>query len=303
MTACRDAFVGLKTVKVFYVIICFLNVFWAMKLLGLNIDLIESFDGPMSYGMTTSFLIFIIMAKYSLEAYRSQKRNKNMISEFQQKGIIEIEKRKSMMTLIDMLAHETKNALSVISMTVSATDLGAERKNRIYRAISSLNSVIERCDQSVRLHNIDEKLKIQKCELSQIINNIIEDQIEKFRITVDKIAQPTVLADPVFLNVILHNLLENALKYSPAGSKVTITLDEQQGEAILTFENEQGKSGMPDPELVFQRHYRNERAQGISGSGLGLYICTRLAHAQNGNISYKPTENHIRFIVKFPCAI
>lgn len=303
MTATRDGFVGLNNIKVFYTIILILNATWATQLLGLNFDSIESFNGPMAYGTSTSFLIFIITAKYSLEAYRSQKRNKDRIYEFQQKDIIELEKRKSMVILIDMLAHETKNALSIISMTVSATDLGAERKNRIYRAISGLNSVIERCDQSVRLYNIDERLKIQKCDLSEIINNIIEDQIEKFRITVEKIAQPTILADPVFLNVILYNLLENALKYSPAGSKVTITLDEQQGEAILTFENEQGTSGMPDPELVFQRHYRNERAQGISGSGLGLYICARLARAQNGNIYYRPSENHVRFIVSLPCAI
>jgi signal transduction histidine kinase len=116
------------------------------------------------------------------------------------------------------------------------------------------------------------------------------------------ISQPTVRGDPVFLGVILSNLLENALKYSPAGSKVTVTLDARQGEAILVFENEQGDAGMPNPEMVFKRHYRSDGAQGVAGSGLGLYICASLVRAQNGNISYKPKENRIRFIVSFPCA-
>jgi signal transduction histidine kinase len=302
-TARHDAFIRLNIVKIFYLLLSFFNVFWAAQLLGFNTEFIGSYNGVLAYGVVTSFLIFLILSKYNSEAARVVIANREKLDKLHQAELIEFEKRNSMIGFIDMLTHETKNALSVISMTVSAANLGEDRQNRIHRAISGLNKVIERCDQSVRLYNIDEQLKIQKCQVSDILNEIYADQIEKSRVTINMISQPTVLGDPVFLGVILSNLLENALKYSPAGSKVTVTLDARQGEGILVFENERGSAGMPNSEMVFKRHYRSEGAQGVAGSGLGLYICASLVRAQNGNISYRPKENRIRFIVSFPCAI
>lgn len=302
-TAKRDAFIRLNAIKMFYVTLSFLNIFWAAQLLGFNIDLAGPYNGALVYGVATSILIFFILARYNLEAVRATKTNRERLDKLRQAELIEFEKRESLIGFIDMLTHETKNALSVISMTVSAANLGEDRQKRIHRAVSGLNKVIERCDQSVRLYNVDEQLKIQKCKLSDILNETNTHQIEKPRITMNIISQPTVLGDPVFLGVIFSNLIENALKYSPAGTKVTVTLDARQEEAIFVVENEQGDAGMPDPEMVFKRHYRSEGAQGVAGSGLGLYICASLIHAQNGNIVYKPKENRIRFIVSFPCAI
>jgi signal transduction histidine kinase len=169
-TAKHDAFIKLNAIKIFYFALSCLNAFWAAQLVGLNTHLASSYNGALIYGVATSFLIFLILAKYNFEAARATRTNRERIDKLHQAELIELEKRESLIGFIDMLTHETKNALSVISMTVSAANLGEDRQKRIHRAISGLNKVIERCDQSVRLYNIDEQLKIQKCKLAEILN-------------------------------------------------------------------------------------------------------------------------------------
>ena len=303
MTANRNAIVSLNAIKLFYAILSCVNSLWVAQLVGLDVYISKSHSGALIYGIITSALMFLILVKYKLESSTVLEANRARLEELRKIELIEIEKRKSLIDFIDTLSHETKNALSVISMTVSAGNINADRKKRILRAISGLNSVIERCNQSIQIDNIDEHLKIQRCKVSDVLHDACEDQVERNRISIHTNSEATILGDPIFLRIILSNLLENALKYSPAGSKISATLNVIQGNAVLVFENKKGDAGMPDPNKVFQRHYRSEGAQSIAGSGLGLYICARLVDTQNGTLDYLPVENCIKFVVSFPCAI
>lgn len=303
MTATRNTIIGLRSIKIFYAILSCVNALWVAQLIGIDIYISRSHSGALIYGVITSILIFLILAKYSLESSRILEADRARLAELRNNEVIEVEKRKSLVDFIDTLSHETKNALSTISMTISAENIDADRKRRILRAISGLNSVIERCDQSIQIDNIDENLKIKRCNVADILDNAYEDQLQRHRISINVDSEPTILADPIFLRIIFSNLLENALKYSPADSKISATLDVIHGNAVLIFKNKRGDAGMPDPKKVFQRHYRSEGAQSIAGSGLGLYICARLVDAQNGTLDYLPKEDCINFVVRFPCEI
>jgi len=110
-----------------------------------------------------------------------------------------------------------------------------------------------------------------------------------------------VQADPVLLDVVFGNLLENALKYAPPESKICLNLASEDGGHSIMFENAQGPAGMPDPERVFEKYYRGDFARAEIGSGLGLYIVRGLVNLMGGRVDYMPTGNHIRFKVWFPC--
>ena len=69
----------------------------------------------------------------------------------------------------------------------------------------------------------------------------------------------------------------------------------------LLVENLAGTAGLPDPEQVFQKYYRNPRAKAAIGAGLGLYIVRGLVHLLAGGITYKPTEGRVIFKVGFAC--
>jgi signal transduction histidine kinase len=86
---------------------------------------------------------------------------------------------------------------------------------------------------------------------------------------------------------ILNNLLSNAAKFSPIGSKVTVTAA-QRGERIVVSVRDQG-IGIAEEDLpkLFQRfsRIRSPRDRRAKGTGLGLYICKSLVEGQGGRIN------------------
>ena len=95
---------------------------------------------------------------------------------------------------------------------------------------------------------------------------------------------PPVLVDAVQMRQILGNLIDNALKFSPEGSPVTVRVNRTRKEVIVRV-IDQGR-GLPDSELehVFEPFYRGAPAQDQTGTGLGLAIARGFAEANGGRL-------------------
>jgi len=96
-------------------------------------------------------------------------------------------------------------------------------------------------------------------------------------------------------------LLDNAIKYAPAGSTVTLRLLRQERQAVLTVEN----TGAPIPPEhlphLFERFYRADPSRSDHGSfGLGLSIAQAIAHDHGGTIRAESDERSTRFTVTLP---
>ncbi len=93
--------------------------------------------------------------------------------------------------------------------------------------------------------------------------------------------------DESAVQTVLDNLLENALKYAPAGSPVAV-LVERQPEGVVGFTVLDRGPGIPEGERehIFERFYRLDGgdAQRVYGHGLGLYLARRLVERMNGRI-------------------
>jgi PAS domain S-box-containing protein len=95
---------------------------------------------------------------------------------------------------------------------------------------------------------------------------------------------PSASADPARLERILHNLLSNALKFSPPESKVIIQARKTEGEITISV-TDYGKGIAPeDCSRLFKRFFQVKGAQPPSGVGLGLYIARLLVEAHGGHI-------------------
>ena len=98
---------------------------------------------------------------------------------------------------------------------------------------------------------------------------------------------PEVLADPQRFQQVVGNLIDNALRYTPEGSSVFLTIHRLENTIELTVADE--GPGIPEDELihVFDRFWRGEksRARSTGGAGLGLSIARQLVEAQGGKIS------------------
>ena len=149
-------------------------------------------------------------------------------------------------------------------------------------------------------------------DLVKLINEITADWVPK---ALDKsidlgvncgLHQVLLKGNPVLLQELLNNLIDNAIRYSPQGAKITVSIKLLQDEAILSVQdngagithNEQGK--------VFERFYR-VLGSGESGCGLGLAIVREIAHQHQGNVqlAYSDMKKSIGTIVKvtFPTKV
>jgi two-component system OmpR family sensor kinase len=100
-----------------------------------------------------------------------------------------------------------------------------------------------------------------------------------------------VQGQPEALAVLLRNLLDNAIKYTPAGGKVDVLLLGEGGQARLRIED--SGPGIPEPERerVFDRFYRSSEAQGrAGGSGLGLAIVKAIADRHGAGLRLERSE-------------
>ena len=99
--------------------------------------------------------------------------------------------------------------------------------------------------------------------------------------------QAVVLGDRDRLNQVLVNLVENAVKYTPEGGSITLSLDNSNGWVRISVADTGIGISEEQQEFIFERFYRTDKARSreFGGSGLGLSIALRIAQAHNGKIT------------------
>ena len=100
---------------------------------------------------------------------------------------------------------------------------------------------------------------------------------------------------------IVNNFLSNAIKYSPEGEPIEVSLSRQNGEFILDVANR--GIGIPENEVdrVFDTFYRADISSGIGGTGLGLSVVKTAVELHGGMISVESTFNEgSEFSVRIP---
>jgi two-component system, sensor histidine kinase LadS len=212
--------------------------------------------------------------------------------------------------LMTMLTHELKTPLTVVSLALGSASHRVSMKERAVRAVGNMRDVIERCAQAARVDDDaawhDAQPVLQRVELDQVLAEAVGAQLHGARVEtrVSK-GLPAGLVDRQMLLIIVGNLLENALKYSPENSRVQASLNPatfkgRRGVA-LRVTNAVGLAGRPDEALAFEKYHRGPRARHRSGSGLGLYLSRRLAYRLGGELSLlEPAGDAVIFELWLP---
>jgi signal transduction histidine kinase len=153
------------------------------------------------------------------------------------------------------------------------------------------------------------KLSVQteEIELKPLLNSLKEELKARsiqheVEVEVDGDAE-SILADKDKLEVILFNLMDNAVKYSPPGSTVNV-FARRSGSEVLLGVRDQGQ-GIDEESVnfIFQpfRKGESEEHGNIKGMGLGLYIVNRLVEAQGGRIEVRSEHGRgSTFIARLP---
>jgi two-component system, OmpR family, sensor histidine kinase KdpD len=90
--------------------------------------------------------------------------------------------------------------------------------------------------------------------------------------------------DAILIEQALSNLFENAAKYTPPGTAITLSAEIRQGEVVVSVED--AGPGLPDgdPEQLFAKFHRGSPESAVGGVGLGLAICKAIVRLHGGRI-------------------
>ncbi len=207
---------------------------------------------------------------------------------------------------VAMLSHEFRTPLAIIDATTQRLDMQLEktqpelmsRTDKIHRAIQRLLNLLENCLAENRLAASDLVLHMEHLDLCDFLRHTygVDGLQTSSRIHLElPVDAQWVNCDRHFFDVALSNLVGNALKYSPIGSLITISLRVSQVDGapdqILVQVVDQGHGvTQQDRERIFEKFRRGENNQNTSGAGLGLHLARELARRHGGDVVLEPSS-------------
>lgn len=210
------------------------------------------------------------------------------------------------------VTHELKTPIAVARInleTMQKHNLDPEKQRKLIRKTleetTRLNSLTNNILVASQLEGGGHDITREDVNLSDLLKDVMADFRHRFpeRIFEEKVEDEMDLkGDPLLLQIMVNNLVENAIKYSPKESTIKALLRKENGNIHLEIADE--GEGIHDAEKtrIFEKFYRigNENTRKTQGTGLGLYLCSKIARDHNADISV--TNNHPRgsiFAVSF----
>ncbi len=175
---------------------------------------------------------------------------------------------------------------------MAAEPAAAPLENRLLTLQEGIRQLAHSANQLLTLARADPAVNMTAKHQTVALNAIVGEVAARFfdralqaNIDMGVEAEPaSILADPALIDDLLSNLLNNALKYTPAGGSVTVSTGRNNGRSYLAVEDT--RPGIPeeDRQRVRQRFYRLPNSPG-HGSGLGLAIVDDIARLYGGTLN------------------
>jgi two-component system sensor histidine kinase CiaH len=195
------------------------------------------------------------------------------------------------------VTHELKTPISVIRLnleTLQKYNLDPEKQKKIIRTTLDENARLNFLTNNIliasQLEGGGYPLSKEDLDLSTLFRDCIQDFKNRFadRLFKEEIEPDAdVKGDALLLQMLINNLLENAIKYSPKDSTITAILKKYRSGIELQIQDEGPGIADAEKEKIFSKFYRtgNEATRKTQGTGLGLYLCRKIARDHNAGIS------------------
>jgi two-component system sensor histidine kinase KdpD len=211
--------------------------------------------------------------------------------------------------LLSAVSHDFRTPLAAIAgagstLAESGHAMSAETRKELAESIVAetdrLNRLVANLLDMTRLEAGSMQLDRQWHPLDDILGSVIRRLarlLEGHRVAIDLAPDfPLVYLDELLFHQVLANLLENAARYTPEGSEITLSAgqstDRKSAAAGIYLEIADRGSGFPpgDEQRVFEKFYRGKHEQVRSGTGLGLAICRGIVELHGGTIQARNRE-------------
>ncbi len=208
---------------------------------------------------------------------------------------------------ISNISHELRTPLASLRAVIETLQDGAlddppaaqRFLNQAEGEIDTLTQMVQELLELSRIESGQVPLRLTTTPVSQIIWPVVErlhSQAQRAGVVMEVFIPPSVppvLADESRVQQVVSNLLHNAIKFTPAGGKVTITATtSREYPDMLLLQVADTGIGIPARDLprIFERFYKTDRARSQGGTGLGLAIAKHLVQAHGGHIWARSKE-------------
>lgn len=208
--------------------------------------------------------------------------------------------------LIADISHQTKTPITNLSLYISLLEDNPkdEYLEIIKYELNKLEFLIQNLVKSSRLES--DIISLQKHQAN--LKDIVEDVLREFKVILyEKCISINLKDEDLIFNLderwlkeAIHNLVDNAIKYSPNGSTINISIYKSYLNYNLDIENECKDLSEEILPKIFERFYRGKNSVSKDGLGLGLFIAREIIEKHGGNIRASLDENRIKFSVDFP---
>jgi two-component system sensor histidine kinase KdpD len=219
--------------------------------------------------------------------------------------------------VLDALAHEFKTPLATILTAAGGLreagpldSVQQELAETVESEASRLGNLTSRMLRVARLDREEVKPRMEVTDINTLLEQLVDQYSRppadrQFTILTQD-GNFEVLADPELLRLAVSQILDNACKYSPAGSAVEIAVERQEDLVAIRVSNNGPSIPSSEQARIFERFYRGKETRSFtSGSGLGLYVARKIALAHGGALdldSQRRGNQGVTFCLAIPQA-
>jgi signal transduction histidine kinase len=216
---------------------------------------------------------------------------------------------KSQRRLLQDISHELRSPLARLGVAVELARGGGDATtgfNRVEREADRLNTLVGELIQVTRAEGDPEGIHTEQVQLDDLVRLILDDvhiEADRRQVTLNPRIEPAELqGNPELLRRAIENMVRNAIRYSPEGAQVDVTLRcIQSGFQIAVRDY---GSGVPPDSLpsIFDPFYRVEKDRGRTsgGVGLGLAIAKRAVELHHGTMRAENVHPGLRVEIDLP---
>jgi K+-sensing histidine kinase KdpD len=200
------------------------------------------------------------------------------------------------------VTHELKTPISVAKLnleTMQKYSLDEEKQKKLIRMTLEETGRLDFLTTNVliasQLEGGGYKSSRDELDLSDLLKDCVNDFRNRYperKFGEEIETDMDVKGDPLLLQMLINNLLENAMKYSSKDRPITARLKKENNNILLQVMDEGPGIPQAEKKKIFSKFYRsgNEVTRKTQGTGLGLYLCRKIARDHNADITV--TNNH-----------